>query len=711
MVWSFILLISSLVFSQVPSEPGTGLVDSIKIKALTSKEGVPGDVIAKDMDPALNFNGEDCTPNEDKEKSKKELVLIFTGEINSRPVVTVKGENIDSPTLDNFDPTNSEYKDLFSKSSEKIWGLANALGQFNRESQLTNYGMLLVLGASQMYDPNKVNDKNYNESVNLMMADKIKALNLSRDDQIKLIASMSEFLYSNYNDPRNITSNADNNPRYWTAQAHGIFQQSPNSGGVCDDISFLGCQLYGALNPGSDCLTMHSAGVGGTQHFVMLLGDKGTRNYTTINGSFVEKTQDSQYITMDPASPIGADGGNNIRLNGIVDGKHRSFTVMKNEYGQWMQKVMHQPDTPGASIVSDLDGILLQNLGAAFEKHKTTEDEKVKASFKTGVNQGMLSNGTQMIAVYALIDKTTVKKKVGIGIGYNYGMLNKTGTNQSVSYNVFSDTLNWNYRVDYENDIHRLHLNPYYGLGNVHKFVKGSTEIKLHYLNGVYANLLVGTQKTDETSKHTETLTNSQGQVIDVLVNQENNQYGGIIFDGNFGLSQKVGLDISNKKGTNVKLGMQLTQELGPSDWNQVHGMKSNFFQSMKNMTFFLNRVELKGEVSQKLDEKKTLMVGAQYLGTNVGQNLLTQVGMKFQIPNEMEVYVLTGYGAEIGGYRTNQNYLPVNNNSGLSLKSGVVSPRGLNVGAGVRYDPNSTQPFSTQLNATIPILRKKKKR
>jgi hypothetical protein len=699
------------VYSQVPSESGTGLVDRIKIKALTSKDGVSGDVIAKDMDPALQSEKEECSPNEEKEKPKKELVLIFTGEINSRPVITVKGENIDSPTLDNFDSTNSEYRDLLTKSPDKIWGLANALRQQNGEGQLANFGMLLVLGASQMYDSNKVNDKSYNTSVNQMMADKIKGLNLSKDDQIKLIASMSEFLYTNYNDPRNVTSQSDNNPRYWTAQAFGVFQQSLDNGGVCDDISFLGCQLYGALNPGSDCLTMHSSGFGGSQHFVMLLGDKGTRNYTTIDGSFVEKTQGAQYITMDPASPLGADGGNNIRLNGIVNGKHKSFAVIKNEYGQWMQKVMQQPGSPGDSIVGDLDGILLQNLGTAFEKHKTTEEERIKSTFKTGVNHGVLSNGTQMIAVYALIDKTTVKKKVGIGIGYNYGMLDKTGINNGGTYFINSNTMNWNYREDYENDIHRLHINPYYGLGNTRTFTKGNTKFKLHYLNGVYANVLVGHQSTTQTSKITETLNDSQGQIIDSFVMQEDEQYKGIIFDGNLGLSQKVGLDVSNKKGTNVKLGVQLTQEFGPKDWNRVHGLKSDFFQAMKNMTFFLNRVELKGELNQKIDENKTLMAGAQYLGTNVGQNLLTQLGMKFQIPNDMEIYVLTGYGSEFGGYRTKQNYLPVNNNSGLSLKTGIVSPQGLNVGAGVRYDQNSNQPFSTQINATIPILKKKKKR
>jgi hypothetical protein len=185
----------------------------------------------------------------------------------------------------------------------------------------------------------------------------------------------------------------------------------------------------------------------------------------------------------------------------------------------------------------------------------------------------------------------------------------------------------------------------------------------------------------------------------------------GRLWDMSKGNWQKVNLDISNKKGTEVKLGMQLTQELGPSDWNRVHGLRSNFFQGMKNMTFFLNRVELNGRVDQKINDKKTLMAGVQYLGTNVGQNLLTQLGFKFQIPKDMQIYILTGYGKEFGGFKTNQNYLPISNNSGISLKTGVQSPSGLNVGAGVRYDQNSVQPLSTQIQAIIPIKAKKKKK
>lgn len=710
LVWIFMMI--SLTYGQTTSESGLGVVDIIKMKALNSKEGVPGEIIAKDMNPVVNTTFEDECPGDKKEDDKKkELVLIFTGEINTKSEVKVNGKRVDLPDLEYFDSSSPEYKDLFSKSSDKIWGLANALGQQNQVDEITNLGILLVLGASQMYVPDKVNDKDYNASVNQIMADKIKALNLNRDQQIQLIASMSEVLYANYNDPRNVTPQSDNDPRYWTAQAHGVFSQSPNSGGVCDDISFLGCQLYSALNPKEDCLTMHSSGYGGTQHFVMMLGSQGTRNYTTINGNYIEKTQGSNYISMDPASPTGADGGINIRLNGIVDGKHKSFSVLKNEYGQWMQKVMQQPGAPGSTIVSDIDGALLQNLGAAFEKHKSSENEKYETTKKYGVNHGVLSNGTQMVAVYALIDKTTPKKKVGIGVGYNFGSLNKSGVNFSGTDIYLQDTLKWNYQVKYENDLHRIHLNPYFGIGNIHKFSHGNSEIKLHYLNGVYANFLLGYQGIEQNSTLTETLKNPQGEIIDQVINQDNQSYGGIIFDGNLGLSQKVSLDISNKKGTDVKVGMQFTQELGPSDWNRVHGLRSNFFEGIKKMTFFLNRVELKGQVDQKINDKKTLMAGVQYLGTNVGQNLFTQLGFKFQIPKDMELYILTGYGAELGGYKTNQNYLPVSNNSGISFKAGVVSPGGLSVGAGVRYDQNSVQPVSTQLNATIPIRSKKKKK
>ena len=132
--------------------------------------------------------------------------------------------------------------------------------------------------------------------------------------------------------------------------------------------------------------------------------------------------------------------------------------------------------------------------------------------------------------------------------------------------------------------------------------------------------------------------------------------------------------------------------------------MRTDFLGAMKNMTFFLNRVELSAQGKQKVQENKSLLGGVQYLGSNVGQNLLTQIGLEFNIPREMKVYIMTGYGAEFRGYKTHQNYLPVSNNSGLSLKAGVRSGRGPQVGAGIRYDRKSSAPFSGQVNAVVPL-------
>jgi hypothetical protein len=313
--------------------------------------------------------------------------------------------------------------------------LAIAQAEGNTLDVIPNFGALLLVGASQMYQADKVNDIDYNNQVNQMMAEKIRAMNFSHDQIVQLIASISNSLYDNYNDPRNVTPQADNNPRYWTSQASGLFTQDNNRGGVCDDISFLGCQLYQAVKPGEDCLTMHASGAGGSQHFVMLLGNKGTRDYTTINGGYVENAKGLNYLSMDPASPMGADGGINVRLNRVKDGKHESIAVIKNEYGQWMEKVMDQEGKPGSSVVKDLDGLVLQNLGAAFEKNQKQIEESKNSSVKYGVNQGMLSNGTQMVAVYALIDKTTSKKKVGIGLGYNFSQFDAKQSLENSNYN------------------------------------------------------------------------------------------------------------------------------------------------------------------------------------------------------------------------------------------------------------------------------------
>jgi hypothetical protein len=708
---------STYLSAQVIPPIDKSLIDQVKINALESAEGVSGDVIAKDMNPALTPGPDDQNcPTDDKEKKKdkdKELVLIFTGEYNSRPQLNINGASVGSPDLESYDPTDPQYKDLLSKDAEKIMGLANANSQINSDDPLNHFGALLLVGASQMYQADKVNDIDYNNKVNQMMADKIKAMNFTHDQVVQLIASMSESLYKNYNDPRNVTPEGDNNPRYWTSQANGLFSQNTNMGGVCDDISFLGCQLYQAVNPNDDCLTMHSSGAGGSQHFVMLLGNKGTRDYTTINGGYVENAKGLNYLSMDPASPIGADGGVNIRLNRVKDGKHESIAVLKNEYGQWMEKVMDKEGKPGSSVVKDLDGTILQNLGAAFEKNQSQIEESKKSSVKYGVNQGMLSNGTQMVAVYALIDKSTPKKRVGVGFGYNYSQFNTVQLMETNSYSFNDLNRERSGSVDYNNSIHRLHINPYYGFGNTMSVSKGNNEFKIHYLNGVYANLLAGVQVADQVEKHQVIDRNDQGEIVSQRTSTSSESGAGIIFDGNLGFSEKLDVDLSNKKtGTDVKFNAQLTQEFGPSDWTRTHGLRADFLGGMKNMTFFLNRVEMNTQVNQKIGEGKSVLGGVQYLGSNVGQNLLTQIGFQFDIPKDMKVFIMTGYGAEFGGYKTNQNYLPVSNNTGALLKAGLTNEKGLKVGAGVRYDPRSIQPVSGQINATIPIgINKKRKK
>ena len=76
----------------------------------------------------------------------------------------------------------------------------------DRSDALAYLGGLLVLGASQNYDPSLVNDSSYNEKINQSMAKKILDLNLNRDDQIKVISSILSVLNSNYDNNRNVTT-------------------------------------------------------------------------------------------------------------------------------------------------------------------------------------------------------------------------------------------------------------------------------------------------------------------------------------------------------------------------------------------------------------------------------------------------------------------------------------------------------------------------
>jgi hypothetical protein len=202
------------------------------------------------------------------------------------------------------------------------------------------------------------------------------------------------------------------------------------------------------------------------------------------------------------------------------------------------------------------------------------------------------------------------------------------------------------------------------------------------------------------------------GKITEQTNRTEKFQSGGIIFDGNLGLSQQVGVNYSNKAtGTEADFKMQLTEEFGPDDWNRVHGLQVKTLESLSNMKFFLNRVEVNTQLNQKLSPETTLMGNLQYLGTNVGQSLLARMGVQFDIPKDMQIFVLTSYGKEFKGYKTNQNYLPVSNQSGLSIMGGVTSKNGLNVGAGVRYDAKSViSPVIPQVRATIPLTKKKSK-
>jgi hypothetical protein len=714
-----LILISLPAFSQVPPtvDFNKDLIDKIKIEAINSKDGISGDVIVNDMNPATSGSGEEeCLEDNDKDKNKekkKELVLIFTGEINSRPNIKVNGSDVSHMKFKSNDFSDKKFHNILQKDSQDLLQLASELTENpdNRDQVLSNFGGLLLLGAKQKFDPSKLEDYNYNDQVNSLIASKISSLNLSKKEQINLISSILSSLNTlSYNDARNVTLESDNKPRYWTSQAEAVFGGGINYGGVCDDIAMVGCQLYQALNPDQDCFTMHQAGMGGSQHFVMLIGENGTDNYTTINYGEVQTAQGRQYLTQSPRSTDNIGGGINIRLNRYMNGKHQSVAVTKSEYGRWIQQMMDVKGSPGSSLVNDLDGVVLQNLGAAFEKNvEESEKNKKDKTFKYGVNQGTLSGGANVVAVYALLDKTTARQKMGIGLAYASSFSGKSNDNN------FTTRFETNFMGRRTESIrqhsgsaqaHHLHLNPYYGLGRSFDFKHGPNQFRIHYLNGVYANFLAGYESRKIETLNIDHNYNTNNVLVGSYQFTSNTSKSGIIFDGNLGLSQQMGLSVKNDKSrTEANVGVQLTEEFGPSDWGRTHGLRNNFSESMKNMTFFLNRVEVNAQLKQGLNEKTRLLAGTQYLGTNVGSKFLTEFGFEFDIPKDVQIFVLTGYGTSSGGFNSNQDFLPTNNNEGLGVRAGVKTKKGVKINTSVRYNPsNSTLPVNTQLNAIIPI-------
>ena len=712
LVWIMItgLLMSDNIQSQVMPKIPNDLIQKLKIMAIESKEGIPGDVILKDMQAPLNSEVNDpLCPQQ--ESSEKELVLLFTGEVNNASEQqTTLGTNV--PRIlenDLFKADDKKYQSLFEKDSNTILGLAKELtpDQNNKDEVLKNFGGLLILGASQKYNPQLINSGSYNDQINLLMANKIKDLNLSRDEQLKLISSMSSLLYDNYNNKRNVTTDSDNTPRYWATQGYGLFNPgNENMGGVCDDIAALGCQLFQSINPGEDCFTMHEAKAGGLQHFVMLVGKDGTENFTVIDGGKISETEGANYLSQKPEERLKAGGAVNIRLNRFKDGSHQTITLVKTEHGQWMQEVMDIKGKPGSSLVGELDGVTLKNIGAAYEKKMTERQSDVK-TIKYGVNNGVLQGGSNVVAVYALLDKKTLRERMGIGLAYSYAFDEETYSNDRY-INKPGQTIIQSMTDKKVYHSHQFHINPYYGLGRSFEINRGNNSLKIHYLNGVYANIMVGAENSSHMGSRTTTIRDQ----FDVNTNTDRDKYKtepGIIYDGNLGLSQQVALDFNNQQtGTSVNVGVQVTEELGPRDMTRIHGIIAGapgFFGAISKLNFHLNRLEARADFKQKIKENTNLMGSGSYLGTNVGAKYLAELGLEFDVPDQgMEIYVMTSYGASSGGFNSNQDFLPQNNNNGIGVRAGMKTNQGVGIDGRVIYDQSAPEPVKVQMKFKAPL-------
>lgn len=711
------------------------LQTAVKIEAIKSKYGITGDVILNDMKPvdpldeeqklAKTCNPENVDGTEDEEESEKEMVLIFTGEYNPGGPPDVEVEHNRAYSVPAYVLNFDQYQDVLNQDGNKILELSGNLTNSEGGNPFAGFGTLLLYGASKLYTPEKANDHNFNKEVLGWMGDKIRDLNLNKDDQVALIASISNILYSNYDDDRNVTVNADNDPRNIATQAFGLFgenQKINSMGAVCDDIAFVGCELYQELNPDDDCLTMQSTTANGGQHFVTLLGNNGTRDYRIINGGTVAGATGAAYLDLDPSAHVGKAIGSTFRLNSIdkKTGAHKSIAIVKSEYGQWLDKIMDNEEKTGASIVGDLDGAIVQRLGAAFELQEKKIQKERELRIKAGVEQGQLSNAN-LVAVYALIDKKYKYSKVGVGLGYTYTDFRKKNTTiqgapDTVIYNRSYSHAPTN--IESKTKANRVHINPYYKVGNQHEFTKGNNKFTVHYSNGIYLNLMAGNASSVVAAERgiTTITDNTTGDVASRINSPTKNTFKSFVFDWNMGLTQKFGVDYSNEKsGTDASVGVQLTEELGPRDWTRVHGLASDFAVAAKNLKFFLNRVEVAAKVNQKITDKVEVMAEGQYLGTNVGQNVLAQMGIKIDIPKGMQVFILTSYGAQLKGYQTKQNYLPVMNKPGVNVEGGVILKKGplkgAKFGAGVNWHKVDGIGYGGEAIIPINIPNKKRKR
>ena len=553
----------------------------------------------------------------------------------------------------------------------------------NKETINRNTASLILIKASQGFDKTRINDPQYNQQITNEVGDMIGKMNLNETEQLKMISSIASTLEQNYNYER--SSLRDSDSRYMGSQLYGLYQPEDGGnnrsyGGVCQDISFVSCQLYERLNPEKECLTMTTA-TGKAYHSVMMVSNKGTKDYTILDYGITNKSAGENFMQMRGRINTGM----NIRLSKNNNGVNEEIAVVKNEYGQWIADATSVAGKTGNSLVRDLDGKINRLTQQFVHSFLSQEEQDDGNTFEVRAREGKLSSGENVTAVYAVIDQQRPNSKLHISVG---GI--ETSSNETKSLSIGNSTV----RRDSQEDRESIHINASASLGGEHKHnTPNGSRLAVYHYTGAYVNLQLS--KTGTTDRYyvadkpyTEV---AEDQVIGI--------------DGNIGLSNTLGAKVENPaSGTTLKLEGQVQHELVITDESKLYNLSNDIGGLLGNISFIPNRIEARAEVEQRINSQITAVGKGQYLGTNVGQNVLAEAGINIQNPDGMKYYVLTGYGARLSGFKTKQNYTPDNQNQGAILKAGVATPKGDSFDARLNIDPQNAANSSLSLSGRIAL-------
>ena len=127
--------------------------------------------------------------------------------------------------------------------------------------------------------------------------------------------------------------------------------------------------------------------------------------------------------------------------------------------------------------------------------------------------------------------------------------------------------------------------------------------------------------------------------------------------------------------------------------------------QGRQELNFDFDNIEGRVQASQKLNSTTELTGDLKYLGTNVGQALLAEIGIKVINPNGMKWFAMAGYGARMSGFATRENILPTSKKpEGVSSKVGIETPEGVRADVEIQINSQRAQDSHVKFGVGIPL-------